>query len=102
MAEPHPIPTDPRFQDLNVRVFGKLTVLFYAGRRSNKYSIWHCHCECGRERTITSSELTLGKSTSCVYCFRHRPKPNTRADAEDLTGRVFGRLTVVSLHHRTK
>ncbi len=101
MTEQHPLPTDPRFQDLNGRVFGKLTVLFYAGKKSGKYSLWHCRCECGRERTSDSSSLTLGRTTACLYCFRHRPKPGIRSDFKDLTGQTFGRLTVVSLERRT-
>jgi hypothetical protein len=99
MAEQHPIPNDSRFQDLNGRVFGKLTVLFYAGRKSNKYSLWHTRCECGNERTLTSSELTLGRSTSCVPCKRHKPR---KRKYENLTGQVFGRLTVLGLDRHVK
>ncbi len=102
MAEPHPTPSDPRFQDLAGRIFGKLTVLFYAGKKSGKYSTWHCRCECGREQTIVTSQLTLGQTKSCTYCFRHAPKTKTRTDFEDLTGQVFDRLTVVKFDHRNK
>lgn len=103
MAKTHPIPSDPRFQDLSGRTFGKLTVLFYAGKdRTNKYSLWHCRCECGRERTLVSSQLTLSGANSCVWCAKHRTRDKTNPTAEDLTGRVFGRLTVLSLERRIK
>lgn len=102
MAERHPIPSDPRFQDLTGFVYGKLTVLFYAGKKSGKYSLWHCRCECGQGRTVVSSQLTLGQTTSCVPCFRHRPKVKRRSDFEDLTGKVFGRLTVVGVDRHVK
>lgn len=102
MAEQHPIPTSSRFQDLTGQTFGKLTVLFYAGKRKNKYSMWHCRCECGNETTLESSRLTLGQTTSCQPCFRHKPKTKRRSDFEDLTGRTFGRLTVVSMEKHEK
>jgi hypothetical protein len=103
MAEPHPIPTGPRFQDLTGRVFGKLTVLFYAGLKNIKHSTWHCRCECGREHTVYVSQLTLGKVKSCPTCARHRgPREKTNKNFEDLTGQTFGRLTVVSIDRRVK
>lgn len=98
----NPIPSRSDFQNLNGRVFGKLTVLFYAGRKSDKYSIWHCRCECGRERTVISSQLIMGRTTSCLPCFRHAPKKKIRSDLQDLVGKTFGRLTVVSYHHGVK
>lgn len=102
MAEQHPIPSHPLFQDLNGKIYGKLTILFYAGRKSGKYSLWHCRCECGRERTVVSSQLTLGQTNQCTYCFRHQPKTKTRSDFTDLTGQTFGRLTVTSFSRRNK
>jgi hypothetical protein len=102
MAEPHPIPVDPRFQDITGRVFGKLTVLFYAGRKSGKYSLWHCRCECGKERTCVSSQLTLGQTNTCLSCFRHRPKAKRRTDFVDFAGKTFGRLTVIEIDRHVK
>lgn len=102
MPQEYPIPSSPIFQNISGNVYGKLTVLFYAGRRSSKYSLWHCRCSCGREQTIVSSRLTLGQTTQCNYCFRHQPKTKTRSDFIDLTGKVFGRLTVVSFSRRNK
>lgn len=102
MAEPHPIPSDPRFQDLSNRTFGRLSVLFYAGKKSGKYSLWHCRCECGRERTIVSSQLTLGQTTECFYCAKHKPHTKPHPLLEDLTGQTFGRLKVLSLERHRK
>lgn len=102
MAEQVPTPNDPRFQNLNGRVFGKLTVLFYAGKKSGKYSLWHCRCECGNEITLVSSRLTLGQSKSCAPCFRHAPKKKRRSDFKDLAGQVFGRLTVQAIDRHVK
>ena len=95
--EQHTWPNDPRFQDLNGRKFGKLTVLFYAGRRAGKYSLWHCRCDCNREHTVVSSQLTLGQTKSCPHCSRHQPR---KRKFEDLTGLVVGRLTVISFSRK--
>jgi hypothetical protein len=66
MAEAHPIPTHPRFQNLIGRVFGRLTVLAYAGRLGkNAVSYWLCRCTCGTEKVVNGGSLTIGETQSC-------------------------------------
>lgn len=100
MAQIHPIPSDTRFQDLNGQVFGKLTILFYAGRGSGKNSLWHCRCQCGAERTVAGPQLTRGDAKACIPCQKAAPRPKRRSDFEDLSGQIFGRLTVIKLNRR--
>ncbi len=51
--------------DLGGRVYGKLTVLKRVG--TNKWGTpnWLCHCECGLEVVVTSSNLLRGNFQSC-------------------------------------
>ncbi|WP_317854728.1 zinc-ribbon domain-containing protein [Chakrabartyella piscis] len=49
--------------DLTGQVFGRLTVLSYAG--VNKETLWRCRCECGKEIVIVQNSLTSGKTRSC-------------------------------------
>lgn len=79
-------------KDLTGMKFGELTVL----RKSDEYAIenghikreqWVCRCSCGNETTVRRSNLVGGSTKSCG-CLRGR-------NAGDLTGMVFGRLTVL-------
>ena len=54
---------------------------------------WHCKCECGRECDKDSAGLRSGKYISCGICTPRK----IRKDADDLTGKRFGRLTVIEV-----
>lgn len=88
-------PKSPRFEDLTGRVFGKLTVIEFTGarnptRRCKRYS-WLCRCECGIEKIIVGMHLKNKNTTSCG-CYH---KLRLKEKLIDLTGRVFGKLTVI-------
>ncbi len=51
--------------DLTGGVFGRLTVLEYAGPNGKQSSMWRCVCECGEERVVRTSSLTSGGTKSC-------------------------------------
>jgi hypothetical protein len=51
--------------DLSGRIFGRLTVIEYKGRSKSKKTLWLCHCECGKEKTVVGSNLVSGNTTSC-------------------------------------
>lgn len=74
-------PPSGRIKDLSGKVFGRLTVLSYAGGigKSNA-SMWRCRCECGAVKVIRSSCLCSGNTQSCG-CYaeevlRERTPPN--------------------------
>lgn len=52
-------------EDLTGRVYGRLTVLRFAGKKANGNPLWLCRCECGTERTIIGSSLRSGRQQSC-------------------------------------
>jgi hypothetical protein len=72
-----------RIHDLTGRTFGKLTVL-RLDRVSRKKAFWRCRCACGNEIAVRSAHLLSGNTKACGCQHFH-----------DLTGRVFGRLTVL-------
>lgn len=80
-------------KDLTGRRFGHLVVLEKTPRRERGYVVWLCRCDCGNTIFASTRKLVRGsvKDCGCV------PRTSARrgACAEDLTGRVFGRLTVV-------
>lgn len=75
-------------EDLTGRKFGKLTVLERVGNR-NKQVTWKCRCDCGKITTASTRSLKDGLKKSCG-CLR-----KMRINRKDLTGKKFGRLTVL-------
>lgn len=75
--------------DLTGRKYGKLTVLRKTSERDSAGCVmWECLCECGMKKSFSTNVLNGGKVKTCG-CGQNK--------LEDLTGRRFGRLTVVKL-----
>lgn len=75
-----------KYAQLEGMQFGRWTVLRRAesnhlGRNTDK---WVCQCACGAVREVIARALVRGRSKSCGLCTKL-----------DLTGRRFGRLTVL-------
>jgi hypothetical protein len=66
-----PKPTNPLFKDIDGQVFGKWTVLGYAGR-SSLMTHWWCQCTCGRIKRVQATALRNGGAKQCRFCF---PRP---------------------------
>ena len=80
--------------DLTGQKFGRLTVLHRAEKPEGSHStssFWLCKCECGTEKIISSNVLRQGKAVSCG-CY-NRDKQYSKY--KDLTGKTFGKLTVL-------
>lgn len=71
------------------KVFGKLTVISYAGLQNNK-QMWLCKCSCGNDFVAQVRALNAGKNKSCG-CNLHYVA----------AGDVFGRLTAVGVAGRS-
>lgn len=78
----------PSFIDLTGRKFNKLTAISLHPKRSKQGKRrWICDCDCGKRVIVTGTDLTYGNTKSCG-CIA----------INDLVGRRFGRLSVISLH----
>ena len=75
--------------DLIGKRFGRLVVIERAGTKRREIA-WLCRCDCGKEIVVPGNKLRSGHTKSCG-CLRNR-SPRTFID---LTGRHFGRLTVL-------
>lgn len=71
--------------------YGHWTVVEEVNKNNKRY--WQCKCICGNEKVVIQSALVSGKSKSCGC------KKESRS-VVDLTGKVFGRLTVNRLSHK--
>jgi len=83
---PGPIP-----DDLTGRRYGRLTVLRLDKHLESGKTSWFCQCDCGNQCVVTAYSLHYNKRKSCGCLHRE----TEAAEADDLTGRIFGRLTVV-------
>lgn len=72
--------------------FGRLTVVGKERPEGSKRTVWVCRCDCGNEKKTDNLRRTYGGvlSCGCLYNETHGKELN------DITGQVFGRLTVVS------
>ena len=85
-----------RIKELTGQKFGKLTVISMAGRKGKRVA-WNCVCDCGNEVVVTGTHLKSGHTKSCGCAIKEVEK-----DHEDLTGKRFGRWTVLEEDRRTK
>ena len=76
-----------KFIDLTGQTFGRLTVIELS--HVYKGTHWLVECSCGITKVVSGWHLRGGKTRSCG-CIRRL----------DLSGQVFGRLTVTSFSHR--
>ena len=87
-------PVVPRkVRDITGERFGRLVVVSFAYTKTTgcKGSYWRCRCDCGGSVVVSAGHLRSGSTVSCGC----RRVEIGKANALDLTGRVFGHLTVV-------
>ena len=60
-----PLPTSPRFSDLTGHDFGRLTVLYYAGKSRCDATMWVCRCVEGVVKVVAGQSLVSGHTNSC-------------------------------------
>lgn len=76
--------------DLIGNVFGRLTVISLVWPKEKGYIQWNCKCTCGNDKVVASKHLVSGDTKSCG-CITVQ---------EDLIGKRFSRLEVISFHSK--
>ena len=97
------------FRDLTGQVFGRLTAIRLYGKNIHGKTMWECKCECGKTVVVQSYLLTAGMTRSCG-CLAHevrvaagkRIAGKSQGRFKDLTGKVFGYLTVLERGENSK
>lgn len=79
--------------DLTGQRFGHLTVLGKTDKIQDRYCVWRCLCDCGRETEVNTRRLKRGVATDCGCIAKKTAQRGNLA--EDLTGRKYGHLTVL-------
>lgn len=86
-----------RFIDLTGQKYNMLTAVRFLEVR-NKNAYWECKCDCGNLHTITGADLKRGQTKSCGCA---RSKLQASSKFKDITGQIFGRLTVLKFVRMT-
>jgi hypothetical protein len=83
------------FIDLTGETFGRLTVVSRAINAADGRVQWLCSCSCGDTAIVRGQYLRSGHTQSCG-CFQNETRvQNGKAEAIDITNRVFGRLAAL-------
>lgn len=89
-------------KDLSGQRFGRLVARCVdESRTGNGKVYWWCDCDCGDETSVQSTSLTRKNGTKSCGCARNSEEAKEKAKItrnsypDDITGFVFGRLTVV-------
>lgn len=88
--------------DMSGQRFDRLTVICYDHSDSGD-SLWRCRCDCGNEVVVRRQNLLSGLTKSCgclkreigVEKAKKMREVRKKKQTEDLTGKVFGKLTVI-------
>ncbi len=90
------MPQGQNFIDMTGQTFARLEVVCRVDDRvepsGQKKPTWLCRCECGNEVEVLGADLRSGNTKSCG-CFNR--EATAQRFVHDLTGQVFGRLTVI-------
>lgn len=85
--------------------FGRLVVIERSKNWVSGPIKWLCQCDCGATCEPQAGNLKSGKAQSCG-CYRREQvsklKGSVRPPHVDLTGKIFGRWTVIGFSGRTK
>ena len=86
-----------RIKNIVNQKFGRLTVIKFSHISEKKRSaIWDCECECGKTHKASGTNLRAGQVKSCGCLQVEKSKAQVPKNYKDLTGHIFGRLTVLS------
>ena len=84
----------PKKLNLIGQRFGRLVVTEAAPNKGKKTQ-WKCQCDCGKEYIGTTHSLRSGRLNSCGCLRAETARINGLKQLNDLSGRQFGRLTVL-------
>lgn len=85
----------PAFKDLTGQRFGKLLVQYRLSEKKNNKIVWHCRCDCGKEKDIVGTQLTKTTSPTRSCGCLQQEKTREANQSKDLSGIQYGYLTVI-------
>lgn len=86
-----------KINNLKGKRFGRLLVIKENGKIGRRVG-WLCKCDCGTEKTISSTHLIQGVTSSCG-CYNR--EQSSISNSKNLVGKSFNHLTVIKEVGRT-
>lgn len=65
LPPPVDIPSAYQFVDRTGLTYGRLLVLYFAGRSKSRRALWVCRCSCGTEAVFDAHSIANGNTRSC-------------------------------------
>ena len=88
---------DKKREEIIGKRFGKLTVIsFYEVKNLSSYFL--CKCDCGNDTIVSMDKLKSGNTRSCGCLQREVVISKNNKKREEMIGKHFGKLTVVSFY----
>lgn len=75
--------------------FGRLTVIEQVGKNNRGNYLWKCICDCKKTIIVRSDSLISGTTKSCGCLQKEKASEIRKKSLIDLTGKKFGKLTVI-------
>ena len=85
--------------DLTGKLFDRWHVDSFAYKNKYRQDFWNCTCECGTHKIVMGQNLRQHKSKSCGCLAKELA---SERNFDDLTGQVFGELTVLEQSGKDK
>lgn len=83
-------------QNMIGKKFGRWTVLYLTEERNKRREkLWHCQCECGNEKDVTTYLLTSGQSKSCGCLQKEASAKLGHNSFMDISNERFGKLVAI-------
>lgn len=77
--------------------YNKLTIIELDRKDNRNKPYYLCKCDCGNTKTVRYDCLKSGNTQSCGCALKESARKNGQKNFKDLTGKKFGRLTVIEL-----
>jgi hypothetical protein len=79
--------------DLTGKKFGRYAVISRIEGLSRNVAMWHCVCDCGSSRAVSSASLRNGSAKSCGCLARERSSERIKARTRPLAERFWAKVT---------
>lgn len=86
--------------DMIGKKFNRLTIISFSHHDKGRRCHWNCLCDCGNSKVVEGNAVRSGKIKSCGCLNSEMSSERAKSKFEDLTGKVFGLLTVISLSEK--
>lgn len=82
-----------RVMDLTGQMFGRLTIINFAGVNHKQHALWFCKCSCGKITKVLARSLRAGMTKSCGCGMSRKTHGMTKHPAFGIWGAMIQRTS---------